>query len=160
MMKLSTITAQALSVGIIVALWTANWHYGHLPLLLWPVIVGMGCYVAAEEGLPGLQKTLAGLITGVVWALIAYFVSRALGRSNIVEALVYGLVVAGMVLQAQVPLLSYTGAAFVGAGAAIGAAAHSWGGGARTAAALAIGVVLGYAAELGAEKIMEVRKRR
>ena len=159
-MKMSAITAQALSVGIIVALWTAISHYGKLPLLLWPVIVGLGCFVAAEEGMPGLQKTLLGLITGVVWALIAYFVSRALGRSNIADVLVYGVVAAGIVLQARVPLLSYTGAAFVGAGAAMGAGVRSLEGGARAAAALAIGAVLGFAAELAAEKIREYSKGR
>jgi hypothetical protein len=159
-MKMSAITAQALSVGIIVALWTAISHYGKLPLLLWPVIVGIGCFVAAEEGIPGLQKTLAGLITGVVWALIAYSVSKALGRRDIVDALAYGVVAAGIVLQSRVPLLSYPGAAFVGAGAAMGAGVRSLEGGARAAAALAIGAVLGFAAELGAEKIRELLKGR
>ena len=159
-MKMSSITAQALSVGIIVALWTAISHYGKLPLLLWPVIVGLGCFVAAEEGMPGLQKSLLGLITGVVWALIAYLVSKALGHSNIVDVLVLGAVAAGIVLQARVPLLSYTGAAFVGAGAAMGAGVRSLEGGARAAVALAIGVLLGYAAEFGAEKIREFARGR
>jgi hypothetical protein len=156
---MNAMTARALSLGTVVALWTAISHYAKLPLQLWPVIVGLGCFLAAEGGMPGLQKTLAGTISGVVWALIAYSVSRSLGRSNIVDALVYGAAVAGMVLQARVPLLSYTGGAVVGAGAAMGAGLRSLEGGVRVAAALAIGAVLGYAAEYGAEKMMEGRRR-
>jgi hypothetical protein len=159
-MKMSAMTARALSLGIIVAVWTAISHYAKLPLQLWPVIVGLGCFVAAEGGMPGLQKTLAGTITGVVWALIAYSASRALGRSNIVDALVYGAAVVGMVLQARVPLLSYTGGVIVGAGAAMGAGVRTLEGGVRVAAALAIGVALGYAAEFSAEKMREFQKGR
>jgi hypothetical protein len=159
-MKMDTMTARALSLGIVVAVWTAISHYAKLPLQLWPVIVGLGCFVAAEGGIPGLQRTLAGTISGVVWALIAYTVSLSLGRSNIVDALVYGAAVVGMVLQARVPLLSYTGGVIVGAAAAMGAGVRSLEGAVRVAAALAIGALLGYAAEYGAEKIREFQKRR
>src|ERR1700704_3616018 len=103
-------TARALSLGIVVAVWTAISHYAKLPLLLWPVMVGLGCFLAVEGGMPGLQKTVAGVIAGVGWALVAYSVSKSLGRSNITDALVYGAAVAGIVLQARVPLLDYTGA--------------------------------------------------
>jgi uncharacterized protein DUF1097 len=72
---------------------------------------------------------------------------------------VYGAAVAGMVLQARVPLLGYTGSVVVGAGAAMGTGVRPVEGGVRVAAALAIGAVLGYAAEYGTEKIMEGRRR-
>jgi len=156
---MNAMTARALSLGIVVALWTAISHYGKLPLLLWPVMVGLGCFVAAGGGMDGLQKTLAGVVSGVVWALIAFSASHAFSRSYIVDALVYGAVVAGMVLQARVPLLGYTGGALVGAGAAMGAGLRSVEGGVRVAAALAIGAALGWAAEFGAEKMMEGRRR-
>ena len=156
---MNVITARALGLGIVVALWTAISHYAKLPLLLWPVFVGLGCFLAAGGGIPGLQRTVLGMISGAVWVLIAYSVSKSLGRSNVVEALVYGAAVAGMVLQARFPLLSFTGGAVVGAGAAMGAGVRSLEGGVRVAAALAIGAALGYAAEYGADKIMEGRRR-
>jgi hypothetical protein len=96
---MNAMTARALSLGIVVALWTAISHYGKVPLLLWPVIVGLGCYVATGGGMDGLQTTLAGVVSGVVWALIAFFASHSFGRSYIVDALVYGAVVAGMVFR-------------------------------------------------------------
>jgi len=52
-----------------------------------------------------------------------------------------------MVLQARVPLLSYTAGAFAGAGVAMGLRAVSVQGGVRVAIALAVGAVLGVAAE-------------
>jgi len=156
---MNAMTARALGLGIVVAVWTAVSHYAKLPLLLWPVFVGLGCFLAAGGGIPGLQRTVVSMISGVVWVLIAYSVSRSIGRSNIVDALVYGAAVAGMALQARVPLLSYTGGAVLGAGAAVGAGLRSLEGGVRVAAALAIGAVLGYAAEYGAQKLMEARRR-
>jgi len=52
-----------------------------------------------------------------------------------------------MVLQARVPLLSYTAGALAGAGVALGMRAVSIQGGVRVAIALAVGAVLGFAAE-------------
>jgi hypothetical protein len=155
---MNAMTARALSLGIVVAVWTAISHYGKLPLLLWSVFVGLGCFLAAGGGIPGLQKSVVGMISGAVWALLAYFVSRSLGRSDIVDALVFGAAVAGMVLQARVPLLSFTAGVVVGAGATMGSGVRSVDGGVRVCAALAIGAVLGYAAEYGAQKMMEGRR--
>jgi hypothetical protein len=111
------------------------------------VIVALGCSLAAGGGIPGLQRTLAGTISGVVWALVAHTVSRALGGQDLVQALVLGGAALGMVLQARVPLLSYTAGAFAGAGVAMGLRAVSLQGGFRVAIALAIGAALGFAAE-------------
>ena len=52
-----------------------------------------------------------------------------------------------MVLQARVPVLSFTAGAFAGAGVAMGLRAVTMQGGVRVAIALAIGAVLGLAAE-------------
>src|SRR2546423_14387114 len=116
-------------------------------LSLWPVIVALGCSLAAGGGVPGLQRTLAGPISGVVWALVAHTVARTLGGQDLVQALVLGGAALGMVLQARVPLLSYTAGAFAGAGVAMGLRAVSIEGGVRVAIALAVGAALGFAAE-------------
>jgi uncharacterized protein DUF1097 len=144
---MNAMTARGLSLAAVVAVWTGISEMARVNLSLWPVIVALGCSLAAGGGVPGLQKTLAGTISGVVWALLAHGVSRALGGQDLVQALVLGAVVFGMVLQAQLPLLSYTAGAFAGAGVAMGLRAVSIQGGIRVAIALALGAALGFAAE-------------
>lgn len=156
---MNAMTARGLSLAAVVAVWTAISHLANLPLLLWPVFVGLGCFLAAGGGMPGLQKSMAGTASGVVWALLYVYVSGALGRKEIVDALVAGGAVFGMVFQTRVPLLSYTAGAIAGAGVTMGALgirAANIEGGFRVAAALAIGTGLGYAAEYLAA---EIRKR-
>jgi hypothetical protein len=144
---MNPMTIRGLSLGAVVAVWTAISEMAKVNLSLWPVIVALGCSLAAGGGIPGLQRTLAGTISGVVWALVAHTVSRALGGQDLVQALVLGGAALGMVLQARVPLLSYTAGAFAGAGVAMGLRAVSLQGGFRVAIALAVGAALGFAAE-------------
>ena len=144
---MDTMTARGLSLAVVVAVWTAIAEIAKVNLSLWPVIVALGCYVAAGGGVPGLQRTVIGMLSGVVWALLVHAVSRAVGGQDIVQALVMGAAVFGMVLQARVPLLSYTAGAIAGAGVAMGLRAATIEGGIRVAIALAIGAVLGIVAE-------------
>jgi len=140
-------TIRALSLAVVVAVWAAISEMAKVNLSLWPVIIALGCSLAAGGGIPGLQRTLAGTTSGVVWALVAHAVTRALGGQEVVQALVLGGAALGMVLQARVPLLSYTAGAFAGAGVAMGLRAVSIQGGVRVAIALGVGAVLGFAAE-------------
>ena len=144
---MNQMTIRGLSLAAVVAVWTAISEMAKVNLSLWPVIVALGCSLAAGGGVPGLQRTLAGTISGVVWALVAHTVARTLGGQDLVQALVLGGAALGMVLQARVPLLSYTAGAFAGAGVAMGLRAASLQGGVRVAIALAIGAALGFAAE-------------
>ena len=144
---MNPMTMRGLSLAAVVAVWTAISEMARVPLSLWPVIVALGCSLAAGGGIPGLQRTLAGTISGVVWAIVAHAVSRALGGQDLVLALVLGGAAFGMVLQARVPVLSFTAGAFAGAGVAMGLRAASVEGGVRVAIALAIGAALGFAAE-------------
>ena len=153
-------TTKALSLGIVVALWAVISHFGNLPLQLWPVLVGLACFVGAGGGMMGLQKSALGSASGVAWALLYVAVSRALGRNDLLDALVMGAAVFGMVFQARVPLLSYTAGAFAGAATAIGALgvrAANLNGGIRIAIALAIGCALGIVAERVAEMMGRMR---
>jgi hypothetical protein len=143
-------TMRALSLGVVVAVWTAISHLAKVPLQLWPVLVGLGCFVAAGGGIPGLQKSIAGTVSGVVWVMLYVTVSVALGRQEILDALVLGAAVFGMVMQAQIPLLSFTAGAIAGAGVALGVMGVrvvTMQGGIRVAVALAIGAALGWIAE-------------
>jgi hypothetical protein len=150
-------TTKALSLGIVVALWAVISHFGKLPLQLWPVLVGLACFVGAGGGMMGLQKSVLGSASGVVWALLYVAVTRALGGNELLDALAVGAAVFGMVFQARIPLLSYTTGAFVGAATAIGARAVGLNGGIRVAIALAIGCALGIVAERVAEMIGRMR---
>ena len=143
-------TARALSLALAVTVWTVISHLGKLPLQLWPVIIGLACFLAAGGGLAGLTKSLAGAASGVVWAMLYVMVSGALGRQSIVDALVLGAATFGMVAQARLPLLGYTPAAIAGAAVSLGVMgvrAATLQGGIRVAVALAIGMGLGYGAE-------------
>jgi len=144
---MNPMTMRGVSLAVVVAVWTAISEMARVNLSLWPVIVALGCSLAAGGGIPGLQRTLAGTISGVVWALVAHAVTRALGGQDLVQALVLGGAAFGMVLQARLPLLSYTAGAFAGAGVAMGLRAVTLQGGVRVAIALAVGAVLGFVAE-------------
>jgi hypothetical protein len=147
---MDTITARALSLAVVVAIWAGISHLGRIPVQLWPVIVGLACFLAAGGGIPGLKKSIASTLSGVVCVLLYVAISKALGREEIVDALVLGAAVFAMVLQARVPLLSYTPGAIAGAGVTIGALGVRSANverGMRVALALALGAVLGYVSE-------------
>jgi hypothetical protein len=153
-------TNKALSLGIVVALWAVISHFGKLPLQLWPVLVGLACFVGAGGGMNGLQKSIISSASGVVWALLYVAVSRALGGNDLFDALVLGAAVFGMVFQARMPLLSYTAGAFIGGAAAIaalGTRTVNTNGAVRLVIALAIGSVLGIVAERVAEALGRMR---
>lgn len=155
-----TLTARALSLGLIVAAWTVISHVGKLPLQLWPVIVGLACFLAAGGGMTGLQKSAAGAVSGVVWAMIYVAVSGALGRQQILDALVLGAVIFGMVFQARVAILGFTAGAVAGAATTLGVMGVrtvTLNGGIRVALTLAIGVVLGLIAERLAEALQRTK---
>ncbi|PYP48813.1 MAG: hypothetical protein DMD42_00115 [Gemmatimonadetes bacterium] len=120
---MNAMTARGLSLAAVVAVWTAISEMARVNLSLWPVLVGLACAVAAGGGVPGLQRTLAGTISGVVWALVAHAATRALGGQDLVQALVLGAAVFAILRAATVE------------------------GGVRVAIALALGAALGFVAE-------------
>ncbi|HEY3220281.1 MAG TPA: DUF1097 domain-containing protein [Gemmatimonadales bacterium] len=157
---MSASTTKALSLAIVAALWAIISHLGKVNLQLWPVIVGLGCFVGAGGGIMGLQKSILGTVSGVVWAALYIAVSGALGRQGIVDGLVLGAAIFGMIYQARwVPLLSYTPGAIVGAATyiAMGFRTFAMTGAIRVVIALAIGCVLGIAAERVAEMLGRMR---
>jgi len=156
---MSASTTKALSLAIVAAVWAAISHLLKVNLQLWPVIVGLGCFVGTGGGVMGLQKSVLGTISGVVWAAVYIAISGALGRQEILDALILGVAIFGMVYQARVPLLSYTAGAIIGAATylAMGFRTFAMNGAIRVAIALAIGCVLGIAAERVAEMLGKMR---
>jgi hypothetical protein len=153
---MNAMTARGLSLGLVVAVWAAISHLAKVPWQLWPVIVGLACFLAAGGGISGVQKSIAGMVSGVVWAMLYVTVSGWLGRQPIMDAVVLGAAVFGAVFQARVPLLSYTAGAVAGAATALGVMGIrrvTIDGGVKVALALAIGAGLGYAAEYVASRM-------
>lgn len=149
-------TARAASVAVAVTVWTAISHLGRLPLQLWPVLIGLACFLAAGGGVAGLTRSLVSSASGVAWVILYVTISGALGRAAIVDALVLGAAAFGMVAQARVPLLGFTAGAVGGAATAMGVMgvrAVTLQGGIRVAVALAIGIGLGYGAEFLAARL-------
>ena len=157
---MSTSTTKALSLGIVAAVWAIISHLGKIPLQLWPVFVGLACFLGAGGGVTGLQKSIVSTISGVVWAAIYIAVSVALGRQAVVDALVIGGAVFGMVYQARFhPLLGYTTGAIAGAATyvAMNFRTFAMNGALRVVIALVIGCVLGIVAERLAEALGRMR---
>jgi len=156
---MSASTTKALSLAIVAAVWAIISHLGKINLQLWPVFVGLACFLGAGGGVAGLQKSLASTISGVVWAAVYIAVVGALGRQEIVDALMLGAAVFGMVYQARVPVLGYTTGAIVGAATyiAMNFRTFAMNGALRVVIALAIGCVLGIVAERLAEALGRMR---
>jgi hypothetical protein len=140
-------TARALFVGLLVAVWVWVSNTARLNVSVWAGVVALGCFYAAGGGVSGLQKALFGTISGVVWVLVADAVRVAVGGTSIVVALIWGAMACGIMFQARVPFLSFTAGALAGAGVARLLGANTVNEGIRVAVALAIGAVLGFAAE-------------
>jgi hypothetical protein len=67
---MNALTARALSLAIVVVVWTAIFYLANLPFQLWVVIVGIACFVGSGSGMAGLQKSIAATASGVLWALL------------------------------------------------------------------------------------------
>jgi hypothetical protein len=99
---------------------------------------------------------LVSTTSGVVWAALYVSISGALGRHEVVDALVLGAAAFGMAYQARVPVLSFTPGTFAGAATSLGVMgvrSVTLQGGIKVLFALLIGVALGYGAEYLAKTI-------
>src|SRR5437879_7463038 len=69
-------TTKALSLALVRAVWTIVSHLGKLPLQLWPVIVGLACFVGAGGGTMGIQESVVGSLRGWGgWLIYCSFVA-------------------------------------------------------------------------------------
>src|SRR5437879_13070783 len=86
--NMSASTTKALSLAIVAAVWAAISHLLKVNLQLWPVVVGLGCFVGTGGGVMGLQKSVLGTLSGVAWAAVYIAISGSRGRQTSVDALV------------------------------------------------------------------------
>ena len=144
---MSSITARALIVGALIALWAWLAGVARLQVSLWAGMVSLGCFFAAGGGVSGLQKTLAATFSGVVWILVADAVRIAIGAHGVAAALIFGAAACALLLQSRLPLLSFTVGAFAGAGVALGLGVNTVYEAIRAGVSLAVGALLGVVAE-------------
>jgi len=140
-------TARALFVGLLVAVWVWLSGQARLRVEVWPGIVALACYLAAGGGVSGLQKTVIGTLSGVVWVLVADAVRVAVGGTSIVAALIAGGMAVGIILVARVPFLGFVAGAFAGAGVAWGLRVNTFQEGIQVGIALVVGALVGFLAE-------------
>ena len=141
------LTALALSIGILIALWV---KVGTMASLLVPAgIVAWACFFAAGGKMQGLQKTIASNVSGVVWVWLAMTLIGMMNMGSLAWVII-GVVAFILVLQSKVPALSFIPGAFCGAAVTAWAAPTDLKGYLMVAVALIAGAVLGYVSEMGA----------
>jgi uncharacterized protein DUF1097 len=141
------LTALALSIGVLIALWV---KVGTMASLLVPAgIVAWACFFAAGGKVQGLQKTTAATLSGVVWVWLAMTLVGMMSMGSWAWVII-GVVAFMLVLQSRVPALSFIPGAFCGAAVTAWAAPTDLKGYLMVAVALVAGAVLGYVSEMGA----------
>lgn len=141
------LTALALSIGILIALWV---KVGTMASLIVPAgIVAWACFFAAGGKMQGLQKTIAANVSGVVWVWLAMTLIGMMNMGSLAWVII-GVVAFILVLQSKVPALSFIPGAFCGAAVTAWAAPTDPKGYLMVAVALIAGAVLGYVSEMGA----------
>jgi len=144
------LTALALSIGVLIALWV---KVGTMASLLVPAgIVAWACFFAAGGKVRGLQKTTAATLSGVVWVWLAMTLVGMMSMGSWAWVII-GVVAFILVLQSKVPALSFIPGAFCGAAVTAWAAPTDLKGYLMVAVALVAGAVLGYVSEMGAGMI-------
>lgn len=149
---MDTLLALALSIGILIAVWTYV-ALGPAALPVWAGIVAWGTFFAAGGKTTGLMKTLASNLSGVFWAGVALTVAGRLGGGLPVIAVLVGVIAFAMVLQAKAAMFSFIPGAFLGAATTVSVVVGIKGTYVQTVIALVAGAVLGYLSELAAAKV-------
>src|SRR2546427_214142 len=83
---MNTMTARALMVGVLIAIWAWLASVARLNVSMWAGVVALGCFYASGGGVAGLQKTIVATVSGVVWVLIAQAVRVAIAGHELPDA--------------------------------------------------------------------------
>lgn len=142
------LTALALSIGVLIAIWTYVAVAVVPELSVWAGIVAWGCFFAAGGKGAGFQKTVFANLSGLIYVWLVMMLLPHVGGSNIALAILVGVIAFLMVVQSKIPALSFIPGAFIGAAVTVGA-----GGTSDTthliylAVSLVIGAALGFISE-------------
>src|SRR2546430_12917229 len=116
--QMNTMTARALMLGLVIALWGWLANVARLHVSLWAGLVALGCFFAAGGGVPGPPKARLAALSGVVWVLVAHAVRGAIGGGNVGVAGIPRATAAAIVLQSRGAILSLPAGGVARAGGA------------------------------------------
>jgi hypothetical protein len=139
--------ALALSIGVLIAIWTYVAVGMVAQLSVWAAIVAWGCFFAAGGKMQGFQKTVASNLSGLIYVFIALHVLPMMGGSTAALAILVGVIAFLMVVQSRVALLSFIPGAFIGAAVTVGSKHDSTNDYVMLGLSLILGAVLGYVSE-------------
>ena len=139
--------ALALSIGVLIAIWTYVAVGMVAQLSVWAAIVAWGCFFAADGKAQGFQKTVFSNISGLIYVFIALHVLPMMGGSTAALAILVGVIAFLMVLQSRVAMLSFIPGAFIGAAVTVGSSHNSTNDYVMTGVSLILGAALGYVSE-------------
>lgn len=151
---MDTLTALALSSGVIIAIWMYLTLAVIPDLSPWVGLAGFGCFFAAGGKTQGFSKAVFASLSGLLYIWVLMQLLPKFGGSTLVYALLIGVAVFLMVIQSKVPQLSFIPGAFIGAAVTLGDGAgadlnHVL----YVGLSLAIGAVLGFASETAAASL-------
>ena len=156
---MDTKTALAVTSGVLIAIWT----YASLQIVTdlspWVGIAAMGCYFAAGGKMEGFRKTVFASLSGMVYVWLMMQLLPRFGGSALWYAILLGVIAVLIVLLSNMPQLSFTPGAFVGAAVTVGNGAaadlrHLL----FVGISLVIGAALGLAAETTAASLATSRR--
>jgi hypothetical protein len=156
---MDTLTALALTTGVLIAIWTFL-SVAVLPdLSPWVGLAAWGCFFAAGGKTQGFQKTVFASLSGLVYVWVMMQLLPRFGGSTLVYAILIGAIAFLMVVQSKVPPLSFIPGAFIGAAVTVGS-----GGGADLnhllymGLSLVAGAALGFASETVAGSLAKQKR--
>src|SRR2546427_3022443 len=103
---MNTMTARALMVGVLIAIWAWLASVARLNVSMWAGVVALGCFYASGGGVAGVEKTIVAAGSGGGWGLIAEAVPVAVARPGVVWAGVLRAVACAPPPPSRGPLLS------------------------------------------------------
>src|SRR2546426_11962302 len=68
---MNTMTARALMVGVLIAIWAWLASVARLNVSMWAGVVALGCFYASGGGVAGVQKTIVAAPSGGGWGVLA-----------------------------------------------------------------------------------------
>src|SRR2546427_4104438 len=68
---MNTMTARALMVGVLIAIWAWLASVARLNVSMWAGVVALGCFYASGGGVEGVEKTIVGARSRGGWGVIA-----------------------------------------------------------------------------------------
>src|SRR3989449_5922611 len=80
---MNTMTARALMVGVLIAIWAWLASVARLNVSMWAGVVALGCFYASGGGVAGVQKTIAAAGSGGGGVLIAEALPPAIARPGV-----------------------------------------------------------------------------